>query len=96
MMYPPKWEGWFLIYEGGVVKAMRANWWIILLFFSISVWVDTVYGFTKDINLLFPLAIIFFPSLVFGELRDRYQRTLPAILLHSFYNLGFYLTLIYR
>ena len=35
--------------------------------------------------------LVFVPSLIFGELRDRYQSTLPSILLHSFYNLCFYL-----
>ena len=33
---------------------------------------------------------VFFPSLVFGFFRDRYGRTLPAILLHCFYNLGYF------
>lgn len=37
--------------------------------------------------------LVFVPSLVFGELRDRYQSTRPSILLHCIYNLGFYLTL---
>ncbi len=37
--------------------------------------------------------LVFIPSLIFGELRDRYQSTRPAIFLHSYYNLGFYLTL---
>ena len=32
---------------------------------------------------------VFFPSLVFGFFRDKYQSVIPAILLHVFYNLGF-------
>lgn len=34
-------------------------------------------------------ALVFFPSLVFGYFRDRYQRLLPSICLHIFYNAGF-------
>ncbi|MBX2837486.1 MAG: JDVT-CTERM system CAAX-type protease [Gammaproteobacteria bacterium] len=36
-------------------------------------------------------ALIFFPSLVFGWARDRYQSLWPPIALHAFYNLGFVL-----
>jgi hypothetical protein len=53
-------------------------------------------GFHLFIQPLHLALLVFFPSLLFGELRDRYQSTLPAILLHGFYNMGFYLTLIYR
>ena len=31
------------------------------------------------------------PSLVFGYFRDRYEGIVPAILLHIFYNAGFFL-----
>jgi membrane protease YdiL (CAAX protease family) len=34
---------------------------------------------------------VFVPSLIFGYFRDRYQTLLPSILLHSFYNAGFFL-----
>ncbi len=34
--------------------------------------------------------LVFFPSLLFGLFRDRYGRIGPSILLHSFYNTGFY------
>jgi membrane protease YdiL (CAAX protease family) len=40
--------------------------------------------------------LVFIPSLIFGELRDRYQSTIPSILLHCYYNLGFFLTLSIR
>lgn len=33
----------------------------------------------------------FFPSLIFGYCRDRYQRLLPSIILHITYNGGFFL-----
>ena len=33
----------------------------------------------------------FFPSLVFGYFRDKYQSIYPSIVLHSFYNGGFVL-----
>jgi uncharacterized protein len=32
----------------------------------------------------------FFPSLVFGHFAERYGRLLPAILLHIFYNAGYF------
>ncbi len=32
---------------------------------------------------------VFFPSLVFGFFRDRYQTIYASIILHSFYNLGY-------
>jgi len=36
-------------------------------------------------------AAVIVPSLVFGAFRDRYQSVVPAIILHSFYNLGYFL-----
>ncbi len=36
-------------------------------------------------------ASIFFPSLVFGYLRDRYNAVVPSIVVHAWYNLGFLL-----
>ncbi len=36
-------------------------------------------------------AAVIIPSLVFGAFRDRYHSVVPAILLHSFYNLGYFL-----
>jgi len=34
-------------------------------------------------------ALVFFPSLVFGWARDRYNAVVPSVLLHSVYNAGF-------
>ena len=34
---------------------------------------------------------VIFPSLVFGYFRDRYAHVLPAIILHIFYNAGYFL-----
>ncbi len=34
-------------------------------------------------------ASIFFPSLVFGYFRERYDAVVPSIVLHAWYNLGF-------
>ncbi len=34
---------------------------------------------------------VFFPAVVFGHFRDRYNSTAPGIILHGFYNAGFYL-----
>jgi membrane protease YdiL (CAAX protease family) len=36
-------------------------------------------------------ALVFFPSLVFGFFKDRYQTLTAPILLHGFYNAGFLL-----
>ena len=33
--------------------------------------------------------LIFFPSLVFGYMKERHQSMISPIILHSFYNLGF-------
>jgi len=35
-------------------------------------------------------AVVIFPSLVFGYFRDRYQSVAPAIVLHVFYNAGYF------
>lgn len=35
-------------------------------------------------------AAVVFPSLVFGYFRDRYQSIAPAIVLHVFYNAGYF------
>jgi uncharacterized protein len=34
---------------------------------------------------------VFFPSLVFGFFRDRHNSVLPSILLHIYYNAGYFL-----
>lgn len=41
-------------------------------------------------------ALILLPSLLFGEMRDRYASTRPSIALHVYYNLGLLLILIYK
>jgi hypothetical protein len=33
---------------------------------------------------------VFVPSLIFGYFRDRYHGIVPSILLHVFYNAGFF------
>ena len=35
--------------------------------------------------------VVIIPSLVFGFFRDRYQHVLPAMILHIFYNSGYFL-----
>jgi uncharacterized protein len=39
---------------------------------------------------------ILIPSLIFGELRDRFGRVWPGMVLHSYYNLGFLLALMLK
>ncbi len=34
-------------------------------------------------------ALVFFPSILFGYLRDRYDATSPSVVLHIYYNTGF-------
>ncbi len=38
-------------------------------------------------------ALVFFPSLVFGYFRDRFDGVVPSIVLHCWYNAGFFLLL---
>ena len=38
--------------------------------------------------------LTFFPSLVFGYFKDRHQSLFPCILLHIFYNLGFFVFIV--
>ena len=35
--------------------------------------------------------VVFFPSLVFGYMKERHQSLWPPIILHVFYNLGFFI-----
>lgn len=35
--------------------------------------------------------LVSIPSLIFGGFRDRYQSVIPAILLHCFYNIGYFI-----
>ncbi|MFT7880070.1 MAG: JDVT-CTERM system glutamic-type intramembrane protease [Sulfurimonas sp.] len=37
------------------------------------------------------ISLVFFPSLVFGYFKEQYQRILPSIILHAFYNVNFIL-----
>jgi membrane protease YdiL (CAAX protease family) len=34
-------------------------------------------------------SLVFFPSLIFGWAREKYDSIVPSIVLHSFYNAGF-------
>ncbi len=55
-------------------------------------------AFTSVVFVLFHLlshsplwaGLTFFPSLIFGFFRDRYDRVMPAIVLHVFYNAGYF------
>jgi uncharacterized protein len=35
-------------------------------------------------------ALVMLPALIFGYFRDKYQRVLPAVILHVFYNTGYF------
>jgi len=34
---------------------------------------------------------VFIPSMIFGYFKDKYNKLLPSIILHCFYNAGYYL-----
>ncbi|MDG6777161.1 JDVT-CTERM system glutamic-type intramembrane protease [Thiomicrorhabdus sp. zzn3] len=66
-------QAWFSVSRLGI---SRANWLVSLLFMLTHLLYHPP---------VWALAVIF-PSLVFGWFRDRYQSTVPSILLHAFYN----------
>ena len=59
----------------------RANVLVSLVFVMAHLFVHTVFWAWA----------VFLPSLVFGYFRDQYQCLIPSLILHSFYNLVFYL-----
>lgn len=72
----------FNVFKKRWLKISVANWLTSLLFTA----AHFIY------NPIVLASLVFLPSLIFGELRDRYQSTIPSIILHCFYNLGFFLT----
>ncbi len=63
-----------------VLKLSVANWMTTALFVAVHV-------LNRPGFLALPLL---FPSLVFGAFRDKYGSLVPALLLHSYYNLGYF------
>lgn len=64
-------------------------------------WVCGLSGANISVSLLFTVfhlwshspiwaVLVFFPSLVFGYLRDRFDSTVPSILMHMWYNGGYF------
>lgn len=71
--------------EFGSVRRLgltQANWLCSCIFVVFHLWSQSPVW----------AAAVFFPSLVFGFFRDRYNSTVPAIVLHCFYNFGFFLS----
>ena len=53
-----------------------------------SVLFSTAHLFTQPV--IWAMAVLV-PSLIFGAFRDRYQSVVPGMILHAYYNLGFFL-----
>ncbi|MCU7844784.1 MAG: JDVT-CTERM system CAAX-type protease [Candidatus Thiodiazotropha sp. (ex Monitilora ramsayi)] len=68
------------------VKLTGANWVTSLLFTAAHI----IY------TPILLASLVFVPSLIFGELRDRYHSTIPSMILHCYYNLGFFMMLIHK
>ena len=65
-----------------------------LVFTNANVFTSLLFAALHLIHQPIPMAVlIFFPSLIFGELRDRYGSTRPSIFMHAFYNLGLLMVL---
>lgn len=83
-----------LVFRGLLQRALWSRSWGRKATLGISLAnVETSLVFTLLHFIYHPLlwaASVFAPSLVFGYFRDRYQRVLPAVVLHVFYNAGFF------
>lgn len=89
----PFWEE--LLFRGLLQGELIERGWIRL-------WVCGLSSANISVSLLFtafhlwshrPIwaVLVFFPSLVFGYLRDRFDSTVPSILMHMWYNGGYFL-----
>lgn len=84
-----------VVFRGGLQSVILASRIKVLKFAGLSaanVLTSLVFAgmhlFSQD---LVWACLIFFPSLVFGYFYDRYGRLLPSIVLHAFYNSGFFI-----
>lgn len=68
-------------FSGTIIKLSLANIFTSILFVAIHLFY----------HLIFWAVLVFIPSLIFGYFKDRTGNILSAILLHIFYNLGYFL-----
>ncbi len=92
VIWSPFWEE--LLFRGLVQSELIERGWI-------RPWLCGLSGANIFASLLFTFfhfwshspiwaALVFFPSLVFGYLRDRFNSTVPSILMHMWYNSGYF------
>ena len=58
-------KGWFEIYEKGVAKYVFKYVGLAILLACISILIDWIVVFPQDINLGFPLSLLFYPAIAF-------------------------------
>jgi len=84
-----------IVFRGGLQSALLEQTPFKKKFFGISLANVVTSTAFAALHLVYqPLlwaCAVFFPSLVFGWARERYDSIIPSILLHGFYNLGFVL-----
>lgn len=92
VVWYPFWEE--LLFRGLLQGELIERGWI-------RPWVCGLSGANISVSLLFTVfhlwshspiwsVLVFFPSLVFGYLRDRFDSTVPSILMHMWYNGGYF------
>ena len=92
VVWYPLWEE--LLFRGLLQGELIARGWI-------RPWVCGLSGANIFVSLLFAVChlwshspiwalLVFFPSLAFGYLRDRFGSTVPSILMHMWYNGGYF------
>jgi hypothetical protein len=58
-------KGWFTIYKKENLKGLLLRSCLALLFVPISVFIDIKVGFWKELNVLFPQSLLFYPAIGF-------------------------------
>lgn len=92
VIWHPLWEE--LLFRGLLQGELIERGWI-------RPWVCGLSGANITVSLLFTVlhlwshspiwaVSVFFPSLIFGYLRDRFDSTVPSILMHMWYNGGYF------
>lgn len=92
VIWYPLWEE--LLFRGLLQGELIERGWI-------RPWACGLSGANISVSLLFTVfhlwshspiwaVLVFFPSLVFGYLRDRFDSTVPSILMHMWYNGGYF------
>ena len=93
LIWYPLWEE--LLFRGWLQGELIERGWI-------RPWICGLSGANISVSLLFtgfhlwshsPIwaALVFIPSLIFGYLRERFDSTVPSILMHMWYNGGYFL-----